>query len=323
MNHQSQKVNVALLSVVSNASLVLGKIVVGLMIGSVSVISEAIHSGIDLVAALIAFVAVRISGKPADQGHPFGHGKAENLSGAIEALLIFVAAFWIIYESILKIIHPRHIDEPFWGVGIMLFSSIVNWFVSGRLFHVGHKTGSIALEADAWHLRTDVWTSVGVMSALAVVWAGTYFFPAVDLHWLDPAAALMVAAMILKAAYDLTIKSVGDLLDAGLEPPEEEKLRALIASHDPPQIRGFHNLRARKSGGKHFIEFHILVNPSMSVNRSHKLTDDLTVKIREIMPDSMVTIHVEPCKNKCYPKCKAGCLVGGKLPLEPLAEQKI
>jgi len=308
MNLQRQKTNVALLSVVSNTLLVVGKIVVGLMINSVAIISEAIHSGIDLLAALIAFTAVKISGKPADQGHPFGHGKAENLSGAIEALLIFAAAGWIIYESVLKLIHPRHIDDPIWGIGIMFVSSVLNWIVSHLLFIIGRKTESIALEADAWHLRTDVWTSVGVMVGLGIIWIGDHLFPAVNLNWVDPVAALMVAVMILKAAYDLTIKSVRDLLDAGLEPAEEEKLRLMIATH-AAHIRGFHNLRTRKSGGRRFIEFHILVNPAMSVNRSHKLTDELTVKIREIMPDSLVTIHVEPCKNRCYPKCKAGCLV--------------
>jgi len=305
---QRQKSNVALLSVVSNTVLVTGKIAIGLAINSVSVISEAIHSGIDLLAAVIAFFAVKISGIPADEGHPFGHGKAENLSGAIEALLIFAAAGWIIYESILKLIHPVEMSGTGLGVVIMLISAGMNWIVSHMLFKVGKKTESIALEADAWHLRTDVWTSVGVMAALALVWAGEYFLPAINLHWLDPVAAMMVAAMILKAAYDLTRKSVRDLLDAGLVPTEEDQLRNLIASHDQ-QIRGFHNLRTRKSGGKRFIEFHILVHPSMSVNRSHKLTDELTFKIRQIMPDSLVTIHVEPCKNKCYPKCKAGCLV--------------
>lgn len=317
MNLQRQKTKVALLSVVSNVFLVAGKIAVGVLINSVAIISEAIHSGMDLLAAVIAFVAVQISGKPADQSHPFGHGKAENLSGAIEALLIFAAAGWIIYESILKLIHPRHIDEPVWGVGIMFVSSAINWFVSHWLFIVGKKTESIALEADAWHLRTDVWTSVGVMIGLGIIWIGDHFLPTVNLNWVDPIAALMVAVMILKAAYDLTIKSVRDLLDAGLEPVEEERLRALIALHDPPQIRGFHNLRTRKSGGRRFVEFHILVNPAMSVNRSHKLTDELTVKIREIMPDSLVTIHVEPCKSKCYPKCKTGCLVAGNPPPAP------
>ena len=311
----------ALLSVVSNTFLVVGKIVIGLMINSVAIISEAIHSGMDLLAAVIAFTAVQISGKPADQGHPFGHGKAENLSGAIEALLIFAAAGWIIYESILKLIYPRHIDEPIWGIGIMFVSSALNLIVSHLLFLVGRKTDSVALEADAWHLRTDVWTSVGVMIGLGIIWIGDHVFPDVNLNWVDPVAALMVAVMILKAAYDLTVKSVQDLLDAGLEPAEEEKLRLMIATHDA-QIRGFHNLRTRKAGGRRFVEFHILVNPAMSVNRSHKLTDELTVKIREIMPESTVTIHVEPCKSRCYPKCKAGCLVAGRPPSEPIPEKQ-
>jgi cation diffusion facilitator family transporter len=184
------------------------------------------------------------------------------------------------------------------------------------LFVVSRKTESIALEADAWHLRTDVWTSVGVMTGLGIIWIGDHFLPAVNLNWVDPVAALMVAVMILKAAYDLTIKSVRDLLDTGLEPAEEEQLRLLIASHDS-QIRGFHNLRTRKAGGRRFIEFHVLVNPGMSVNRSHKLTDELVVKIRAIMPASLVTIHVEPCKSKCYPKCMAGCLVKNRPDLRP------
>ena len=316
MNIHAQKKNVALLSVFSNTSLVAGKIAVGLMINSVAVISEAIHSGIDLVAAIIAFAAVRISGKPADPGHPFGHGKAENLSGAVEALLIFVAAVWIAYKSIFKLIHPFQLEEPVWGVGIMLISSVVNWFVSRRLFIIADKSSSIALEADAWHLRTDVWTSAGVMVGLMIIWLGKVLMPGLSLSWVDPVAALLVAAMILKTAYDLTLKSVGDLLDAGLVPAEEEKLRGLIAMHDA-QIRGFHNLRTRKAGHNRFIEFHIKVNPSMSVNRSHKLTEELTCKIRQIMPDSFVTIHVEPCKAKCYPACKAGCLVRPHAPLNP------
>lgn len=302
MSLQRQKTNVALLAVVSNVFLIAGKIAVGLLINSVAVISEAIHSGLDLLAALIAFVAVRISGQPADRGHPFGHGKAENLSGAIEALLIFAAAGWIGYKSVLKLIYPRPIEEPLWGVAIMLVSSVINWIVSRRLFIIGEKTDSIALEADAWHLRTDVWTSVGVMIGLGIIWFGKEFFPALDLRWVDPVAALLVAAMILKAAYDLTIKSVRDLLDAGLAPVEVEKLRELIAGHDP-HIREFHNLRTRKSGGARFIEFHIRVNPAMSVSRSHQLTDELTAKIRELLPDSTVTIHVEPSRGKCQLVC--------------------
>ena len=129
----------------------------GLLIGSVAVISEAIHSGMDLLAALIALFAVRASGREADKRHPYGHGKFENLSGSIEAILIFVAAVWIIYEAVCKLLDPQEIDMPFWS-GVMLVSALVNIFVSRRLFKVSEETDSVALKADAWHLRTDVYT---------------------------------------------------------------------------------------------------------------------------------------------------------------------
>ena len=159
----NKKTGVAVLSVASNSLLIVLKIVVGLLIGSVAVISEAIHSGIDLLAAVIALFAVRASSARADEQHPYGHGKVENISGTIEALLIFAAAAWIIYEAVRKLIDPDEIDMPVWGVGVMLVSAMVNIFVSRRLFKVGKETDSVALQADAWHLRTDVYTSVGVM----------------------------------------------------------------------------------------------------------------------------------------------------------------
>ncbi len=155
MDSQQRKSATALLSVGSNTALVVGKLVVGLMIGSVSVISEAIHSGVDLVAAVIALFAVRTSGKPPDERHPFGHGKAENLAGTIEALLIFVAAGWIIYEAVRKLSHPEPLEDPGWGVAVMLISAVANMLVSAQLFRVGRETDSVALQADRWHQLTD------------------------------------------------------------------------------------------------------------------------------------------------------------------------
>ena len=214
MDVQKRKTRVALLSVISNTALVLMKLVVGIMINSVSVISEAIHSGMDLVAAIIAWFSVRTSSKPADEDHPFGHGKIENVSGTVEALLIFLAAGWIIYEAIKKFIHPEPIETAFWGVGVMLISAITNIIVSQKLFKVGRETDSVALQADAWHLRTDVYTSLGVMVGLALIWFGHWIFPNYDLNWLDPACAIAVALLIIKASYDLTVQSARDLLDA-------------------------------------------------------------------------------------------------------------
>jgi cation diffusion facilitator family transporter len=167
-----RKAGVAALSIVSNATLVGLKLLVGLIIGSVSVLSEAIHSAMDLMASVIAFLSVRTSAKPADARHPFGHGKYENLSGALEALLIYIAAIWIIFEAIHKLIAPQPLEKPGFGIVVMLISAVANWLISLRLFKIGKETDSIALQADAWHLRTDVYTSAGVMAGLIIIWAG-------------------------------------------------------------------------------------------------------------------------------------------------------
>jgi cation diffusion facilitator family transporter len=190
MDADQRKRRVALLSVISNTTLVVLKLAVGLAISSVSVISEAIHSGVDLIAAAIAYYSVRTSGIPADREHPFGHGKIENISGTVEAILIFLAAGWIIFEAAQKIVRPEPLEMAAWGVAVMLLSAVVNTFVSRKLFRVGKETDSVALMADGWHLRTDVYTSAGVMAALAVIWAADFFAPEVDLHWVDPAAAI-------------------------------------------------------------------------------------------------------------------------------------
>jgi cation diffusion facilitator family transporter len=185
-----RKINTALLSVISNVALMMMKLAVGFAIGSVAIISEGIHSGMDLLAAFIALFSVKKSSQPADRSHPFGHGKVENISGTIEAVLIFLAAGWIIYEAVRKLIHPMPLKIFGWGVGVMLFSAMVNTVVSRLLFKVGKETDSVALLADAWHLRTDVYTSAGVMVSLILIWMGEAVFKGIHFDWLDPVAAL-------------------------------------------------------------------------------------------------------------------------------------
>jgi len=304
---QRRKVGVATLSVVSNSTLVVLKIIVGLLIGSVSVISEAIHSGVDLVAAVIALVAVRAASKPADEHHPFGHGKVENVSGTIEALLIFLAAGWIIYEAVHKLMHPEPLETLGWGVGVMLLSSIANFWVSHKLFRVGKETDSVALQADAVHLRTDVYTSAGVMAGLAAIWVGGRLWPGVDLAWLDPVAAIAVALLIIKAAYDLTRESARDLLDVKLPDNEVEWICERICEHEP-LVRGVHNLRTRKSGADRFVEFHLKVDGAMTVEASHAITVELEHTLEEHFRGAHVTIHVEPCSD-CHQGCVEGCLL--------------
>ncbi len=302
------KASAALLSVASNSTLVLLKLAVGMAIGSVSVISEAIHSSVDLLAAVIAFIAVRTSGKPADEDHPFGHGKVENVSGTIEALLIFLAAGWIILEAAKKLRNPVPMDEPGWGVAVMLLSVAANIFVSGRLFRVGRETDSVALQADAWHLRTDVYTSLGVMSGLVIITLGGLAIPSVDLRWVDPVAAMGVALLIIRAALRLTVESARDLLDTSLPLDEEEGIRRHIAAF-APTVRGFHRLRTRKSGPSRFVEFHARFEAGMSIDESHRIADMMTCAIKQHYPGTEVTIHIEPCNCSLAEQESCGCLL--------------
>lgn len=306
MKSQQRKRQVARLSVLSNSLLVVFKLAVGLMIGAVSVISEAIHSAVDLVAALIALFAVKASGKPADEKHTFGHGKFENLSAAIEGFLIFVAAVWIIVEAVKKLMYPAPVEAVQWGVIVMAVSATANFIISNRLFKVGRATDSAALMADGWHLRTDVWTSAGVSLGLLLYILGRYFFPELNLHWVDPVIALGVAALILKAAWELTSESIMALLDSSLPHEEEKLIRSIIESMNPI-VLSFHKLKTRKAGADRFIEFHLVVNKDMSVKAAHDVCDDITIRIKKELPNAVVMIHTEPCLDNCGGICRGTC----------------
>lgn len=307
----ASKLKVVRLSIGSNSVLVVFKLIVGIAIGSVSVLSEAIHSGIDLVAALIAYFAVRSSAQPADKDHHYGHGKFENISGFVEAILIFLAAAWIIFEAVDKLIHPRAIDLIGWGILVMGLSSFVNMAVSHALFKVGNETDSIAIKADAWHLRTDVYTSMGVMIGLGLIWIIELLWVGHHVHWIDPVAAIVVALMIVKAAYDLTLQSLGDLLDASLPEGDNARIADLIRKQEG--VISFKSLRTRKAGHTKFIEFDILVDAVMTVENAHKLTDFIIADIEKVLAHSKVVIHIEPCGVKCHEECRPNCVTPEKV----------
>lgn len=301
----TSKLKVVRLSITSNSVLVVFKLIIGAAIGSVSVLSEAIHSGIDLVAALIAYFAVRSSAQPADKDHHYGHGKFENISGFVEAILIFLAAAWIIYEAVHKLLHQMEIVDIGWGILVMGLSSFVNMAVSRSLFKVGNETDSIAIKADAWHLRTDVYTSMGVMIGLGLIWLIELVWPGHHVHWIDPVAAILVALLIFKAAYDLTLQSLGDLLDESLPKDENRSIGELIKKQ--AEVISFKNLRTRKSGHTKFIEVDIIVDAAMSVEKAHALTDYITDDIEKVLTNSKVTIHIEPCDTACRETCLPNC----------------
>lgn len=302
------KTAAAVLSVASNITLIILKVVVGLLIGSVAVLSEAAHSAVDLMAALIALFAVKASSRAADGQHPYGHGKFENLSGAVEALLIFAAAIWIIYGAVQRLFAPQVLEMPVWGAVVMLVSAVVNTLVSRRLLRVGRQTDSVALRADALHLRADVYTSLGVMGALLVVWVLQAMVPSADVRWVDPVVAILVALLIMRTAWSLTREAARDLLDSSLPREDTDWIAGFVREHWP-EVRSFHHLQTRKAGSDRFVDFHVVVDEEMSVAESHALADEIVAAIKERLPGSRVHIHVEPCDFACKESCTAGCLV--------------
>lgn len=282
-----RKVRAASLSILSNSVLVALKLIVGVMTGSVSIISEAAHSALDLVAALIAFFSVRVSGRPADKEHPFGHGKIENLAGTIEAVLIFVAAVWIIREAMHKLLNLKHhqVETVALGIAVMGVSTLLNIFVARYLFRVAKATDSIALEADAHHLSTDVYTSMGVFIGLTVIQFTGW-------QVMDPIVALIVAVMIIRVALSLTRKAALPLLDVQLPDSELNTIKQIITQ--TPGVLDYHKLRTRKSGPYRQVDLHILVPPDMHVDEAHNIAESIEEKMRDAFPDIHVITHIEP-----------------------------
>jgi cation diffusion facilitator family transporter len=297
----STKTSAAGLSILSNSTLVGLKVGVGLAMGSVSVLSEGVHSGVDLLAALIAFFSIRAAARPADEDHEFGHGKIENISGAVEALLIFLAAGLITYEAANKIREATGLESIDLGIALMAVSAVVNFFVSRHLHKIARATDSVALEADAWHLTTDVYTSLGVVAGLVAV-------RVTGLSILDPVVAIGVAMLILRAAWNIAWKAVGGLLDTRLPLSEEEIIRASITEH-LGDVVGFHKLRTRKAGSQRYIDLHLVLPKSATLEEAHRLCDHLEDDIKRKLSDGLVTIHCEPCEQGDDGVCPRDCPV--------------
>jgi cation diffusion facilitator family transporter len=294
----TKKSKAALFSIGSNTALILLKLVAGTVTGSVSLIAEAIHSLMDLIAAIIAFISVSVSDRPADKQHQFGHGKAENVSGVIEGLLILVAAGLIIREAIHKITAGVSLELIEVGIAVMGVSLVVNIFVSRYLYKVSKSTDSLALEADAAHLTTDVMTMAGVFLGLIVVRITGW-------NILDPIIAMAVAVLIVKAAVDIIKKSFGGLMDASLPEAEQKAIESCLMAHKD-RIVEFHRLRTRKAGSLRQIDVHLVIPREMHVEVAHSLCDHLETDIEKLLNNTEVNIHVEPCESACG-GCHVSC----------------
>lgn len=280
----NRKVQIARLSVASNSFLIIMKLLTGVISGSVSIISEAIHSSMDLVASIIAFFSVKVSDNPPDSRHPYGHGKIENISGVVEAILIFIAAVWIIFEAIRKLTGEPYVLQSI-GIGsaVMMISAIINFFISRLLYKVAKETHSVALEADALHLKTDVYTSLGVAVGLGLILL-------TGVHWLDPVVAIMVAFLIIKESYTLLRKAFLPLLDEAWEDDEIEDLESSLKELNVK----YHELRTRIAGNYRFVDLHLEIPKDQSVESAHRYCDMVEEVLTQKFENLNVTIHVEP-----------------------------
>lgn len=281
------KSGAAALSIASNSILIALKLAAGAITGSIAILTEAIHSLIDLVASVVAFASVRKADEPADAGHPYGHQKVESLAAAIEGMLILVGAGVIVYEATRRLVIGSEIDALGLGLGVVGFSIVANLVVSGLLARKAREHESAALEGDAAHLRADAFTSAGVLGGLALVeLTGVVAF--------DSITALIVAAAIVVAGVRILRRSSGVLVDEALPDAEMDRIEAAIAKARTAEVAGYHKLRARRAGRQRYIDLHVQYRSGTTLERAHELTHDLRDAIEAAVPGSEVLIHAEP-----------------------------
>lgn len=279
-----EKNKVAFISVIAAIFLTSFKIIVGLLTGSLGILSEALHSALDFIAAGITWFAVRLSDKPADKDHHFGHGKIENLSAFIETLLLLITCSWIIYEAISRLVSGEtHIEVNIWSYIVVIASIIIDITRSRALMRVAKKHNSQALEADALHFSTDIWSSSVVL--LGLICSNFGFFIA------DSIAALGVALIVIYVSYKLGKRSVNVLLD---KVPEETYLKIKSILDGLAEIEQYHDLKVRTAGAEIFVEFNIHVKSELDIVESHKTASLIEKKIKNKIPRCHVHVHIEP-----------------------------
>ena len=280
----AEKKKVALISVFAAVFLTVFKIIVGILTGSLGILSEALHSGLDLVAAIITYFSVRLSDKPADSDHRYGHGKIENLSALIETFLLLITCAWIIYEAVSRLLSGNtHIEINKWSYIVVISSIVIDYNRSRMLFRVAKKHNSQALEADAIHFSTDIWSSTVVLFGLICANYGWYFA--------DPVAALGVASIVLFVSYQLGKRAIDVLLDKA---PMDTVAIVEQTLSNYPEVKQFHDLKVRTAGADTFIKFNIHLEPDLSLRQVHELCDKIENELGELISRSEIYIHAEP-----------------------------
>jgi cation diffusion facilitator family transporter len=287
MSSVQSKAGAAALSVASNSALILLKAIAGAITGSVALLTEALHSATDLVASIVALFSVRAADVPADESHPYGHEKIENLAAMIEGVLILVGSGVIAFEAIRHLAVGSEVSHLGFGIAVVAVSIIVNFFVSRYLHRRADETQSVALEADATHLRTDMATSFGVLVGLALV-------SITGANWLDPAVALLIAAAIVREGAKILNRSSRVLVDESLPADELDAISAEIRAFGPQGVVGFHKLRARRAGARRYVDLHVQFVSGTTLEQAHETAHRLQDAIATRVPGADVLIHLEP-----------------------------
>lgn len=289
---EREKQQAALSSVLAAIGLTAFKIVVGIMTGSLGILSEAAHSGLDLVAALVTFFAVRVSDKPADEQHRYGHGKVENFSALIETLLLLVTCIWIIYEATKRLFFEDvEVDASIWAFLVMGTSIVIDYSRSRVLMRAARKHNSQALEADALHFSTDIWSSSVVIVGLFGVLISEQVSQLEFLAKTDAVAALIVALIVIVVSYQLGRRSISALLDAAPDGLAENIERTVEAI---PGVLDCHRVRVRTAGPQTFVDIHVVMDGTLPLEKAHQLTEQIEKAVQQIASGADVTVHPEP-----------------------------
>ena len=291
---QKEKKQVAANSVFAALGLTGMKLVVGLLSGSLGILAEAAHSGLDLVAAFVTYLAVRVSDRPADESHTYGHGKIENFSALVETVLLFLTCAWIIYEAVMRLfVRQVKVDPSLWTFLVVIVSIAVDVSRSRMLYRAARKHQSQALEADALHFSTDIWSSAVVLGGLVVVWVGRHLVTGESalLDKADALAALGVAFIVLFVSYKLGKRTIDVLLDTA---PEGLKDRIAAAADEVEGVIEAGKVRLRRSGARIFVDMTIEVDRNLSFERTHAISEDVEARIQALVPGADVVIHTDP-----------------------------
>ncbi len=287
----AEKRSVAVVSVMAATLMTVLKLVTGILTGSLGMLSDAAHSGIDLAGAGLTFLSIRASDRPADENHPYGHGKIENVSAFVETFLMLASSLWITYEAIERIFfHPVEIRYSFWPLAVLTLSMAVDYWRSKHLMSVANRYGSQALEADALHFRSDIWSSVAVFVGLTAAWLGTHLgIP--QLRFADAIAAICVSLMILYFGWKLARRTVAELVDTI---PPEMRRRVLYELRHTHGVLAIDRARMRRSGNSYFADFTISLPRQMTFQHSEQLVKDATAAVQRVLPGADVVIHTVP-----------------------------